>query len=405
MNRFRPGVILLFIVLASVSAASGAIPADTDGDLLLTKPELASAMLAYLDCRAGGSCSGALSGQDLADAAYVFTMWDGKPKQVTDSSGKTRTLTRPLHHIVVMNSETLETMRSLGVSPSMVTAVDKYIAQKPEFFPEYRKTPSVGSIWAPDYERILAARPDAVFLYATVSSTECDEIEKRITSANPEITVFRIDAYHPSTYLSDVRILGEIFDRQEEGERLTAFYQSVQGTVAAGHASAEKPSVYFETWTDYKSASEGSGYHDKIEIAGGRNIFAQSAAEYPEVDPEAIIAGQPDVIVKLVGSGNYVFGGYSGENATRFSAVRDALIARPGWNTLPAVRNGRVFVLHNAVVGGPQYVIGTAYLASWFYPDRYPDLDPAGVHRTYLRDFQGLDESLARPERFVYPVP
>jgi iron complex transport system substrate-binding protein len=332
-------------------------------------------------------------------------MWGGKPKLVADSSGKTRTLTRPLRHIVVMNSETLETLRSLGVSPSVVVAVDKYTAQKPEFFPEYKNTPSVGSIWAPDYERILAARPDAVFLYATVSSTECDEIEKRITAANPEITVFRVDSYHPSTYLADVKILGEIFDKKKESERLTAFYTSIQDSVAAGHSSGQKPDVYFETWTDYKSASEGSGYHDKIVIAGGENIFAESAAEYPEIDPEAIIASQPAVVVKLVGSGSYVFGGYSGENTTRFPEVKYALLSRPGWNTLPAVRDRRVFIIHNAILGGPQYVIGTAYLASWFFPDEYPDLDPAAIHRMYLRDFQGLDESLARPERFVYPVP
>lgn len=398
------GAIALLFFIIIISPATGAMPGDTDNDLTLTKSEISSALLDYLDCRAGGSCSGAPAGQDLVDAAYIYTMWGGKPKQVTDSSGMTRTLTRPLHRIVVMNSETLETMRSLGVSPSMVTAVDKYTVQRPEFFPEYQNTPAVGSVWVPDYERILAARPDAVFLYATVSSTECDEIEKRITSANPGITVFRIDCYHPATYLGDVGILGEIFDRQEESTRLTAFYQSIQDTIAAGHASEIKPSVYFEMWTDYKSVSEGSGYHDKIVIAGGDNIFAVNAAEYPEVDPEAIIKGQPEVIVKLVGTGSYAFGGYTGENATRFSGVRDALIARPGWNTLPAVRNGRVFVLHNAILGGPEYAIGTAYMAAWFFPDRYAGLDPAGIHRTYLRDFQGLDESLAQPEQFVFPV-
>lgn len=194
------GYALLVIALV-VGPAAGALPADSDADLSLTRQELASAMLTFLDCRAGGSCSGALPEGELIDAAYVFTMWGGKPKQVTDSSKVTRTLTRPLHRIVVMNSETLETLRSLGVSPEMVVAVDKYIAQKPEFYPEFRNFPSVGSIWAPDYERILAARPDAVFLYATVSITECDEIEQRITSANPAITVFRVDCYHPATYL------------------------------------------------------------------------------------------------------------------------------------------------------------------------------------------------------------
>jgi iron complex transport system substrate-binding protein len=399
--------ILVLFTLAPVSAA-GPMPGDLNGDLTLTREELSTGILGYLHCIDGDDCTGAPSAQDLMDAARIFSVWEGRPKQVTDSAGKVRTLTRPLHRVVVMNSETLETIRSLDVDRAIVTAVDKYTLQKPEFFPEYAATPSVGSIWAPDYEAILSARPDAVFLYATVSQKECDEIEQKIAGSDPSIIVFRVDCYHPETYLDDVRIIGEIFDRQEEAGHLGTFYTSILDTLAQGLASGEAgawPSVYFETWTDYKSAGPGSGYQDKIEQAGGRNILGDCTVEYPVVDAETIIDRQPDMMVKLVGSGKYAFGGYSGTNASGFGPARESFTSRPGWEVIPAVQQGRVYLIHNDIFGGPQYIIGEAYLARWFHLELYPDLDPPALHRTYLVEFQGLDGALANPALFVYPVP
>jgi len=401
---------IMLLLLAAVffaPAAGAGMPGDENGDSVLSRQEVAEHILRYLACDAGEDCIQAPDKNEILDIVHIYSAWDGRPKVIVDSAGKTHTLVRPFHSVVVMNSETIETMRSLGVAPSVVVAVDKYTPQKPEFFPEYAGTPSVGSIWAPDYERILATRPDAVFLYATVSTKECDEIEQRITTANPEITIFRIDCYHPETYLDDVKTLGEIFDRHEGSERLSGFYSSILDTLDDALSTADpgsRPEVYFETWTDYKTAGPGSGYHDKIELAGGKNIFSDSAAEYPEIDPEAVIERQPDVVVKLVGTGKYTFGGYTGINATEFARVRDALVSRPGWNSLPAVRDDRVYVLHTGIVDGPQSIIGESYLAKWFHPALFAGLEPEELHHTYLREFQGLDAAKADPSRFVYPV-
>ena len=407
MNRSSVLILVILLAISIQPALAGTMPGDRDGNSILTREEVAGSILSFLACSAGGDCAGAPDDVEVIDAVTVYTLWGGVPKQVTDSTGKVRTLTRPLRRVVVMNGETLETMRSIRVEPSRIVAVERYTGQKPEFFPEFQNTPSVGSIWAPDYERILSARPDALFLYATVSTKECDEIEQRIASANPDITVFRIDCYHPETYLDDVRILGEIFDRYEESEQLAGFYRDVLDTLAIGLSDPAEPwpAVYFETWNDYRSAGPGSGYHDKIALAGGRNIFADSVADYPDVDPEAVISRQPGVVVKIVGTGQYSFGGYSGVNASAFGPTRAPLLSRPGWDAIPAVRQGRVYLLHNALIGGPQYIIGEAYLAGWFHPGVFSDLDPGGLHRTYISRFQGLDPSLADPARFVFPVP
>ncbi len=401
MNRMVPCVIAAILVLSPLVMADAALPGDLDGNGVIAREELASSILARLS---SGTTAPGTPLTDLRDAAWIYVHWGGTARTVTDSSGKSLTLTRPLRRIIVMNSETLETMRSLGVTRERIAAVDKFIAQKPEFFPEYAGHPSVGSIWAPDYEKMLAMRPDALFLYASVSRAECDEIERRVTLSRPDLPVFRIDCYRPETYLDDAARLAEIFGAEEKGARLAGFYTDALKKVDAAASSSAPPEVYFETWNDFKTVARGSGYHDKVTMAGGANIFRDNPAEYPEIDPESILARKPGVVIKLAGSGKYVFGGYSGENSTRFAEVRDALIGRAGWSSTPAVRDGRVYVLHNAIVGGPQYLIGVTYMAKWFHPDGAEDLDPESLHRTYLQEFQGLDPGLARPDRFVFPA-
>lgn len=401
MNPRSFFLILAVLVIVTGTISSAALPGDSDANGVVSRDELAGQIIEAV------ALGKQLSGQelrDIQDAAWVYLYWNGTSRTVTDSAGRTFELFRPFRRVIVMNSETLETMRSLGIGAGYVVAVDKYNAHKPEFYPEYVNYPAVGSIWAPDYEKIISMQPDAVFLYASVSTAECDEIEKKVRTSLPGVYVIRFDCYRPETYLEDAAGIAKIFGREEEYERLAHFYTEAREKVELATSGGARPRVYIETWNDYKSAARGSGYHDKVTMAGGENIFGDSSAEYPEVDPESIIARKPDVIVKLTGSGKYIFGGYSGENRTRFAEVYRDILARPGWSSLPAVRDGRVYVLHNAILGGPQYIIGVMYMARWFHPEQAGELDPENLHRRYLEDFQGLSPSLARPDMFVYPV-
>jgi len=298
-------LVAVALMLVAYTTASAALPGDLDSDGVISREELAGQVIAALEF---GRPLPGQEFQDLRDAAWVFLHWNGTPRTVTDSAGRTITLSRPLRRIVVMNSETLETMRSLGIDRECIVAVDKYNVQKPEFYPEYSGYPSVGSIWAPDYEKIISLQPDALFLYASVSKAECDEIEKRVKASLPDTQVFRFDCYYPETYMKDAKGIAWIFGRGEEYKRLSRFYMDALEKVENVASSGPPPLVYFETWNDYKSVARGSGYHDKITIAGGANIFADCATGYPEVDPESIVVQKPEVVVKLVGSGNYLFG-------------------------------------------------------------------------------------------------
>ncbi len=385
------------IVIALSGVATAAMPGDMNGDDNLDRSELTSIILDSLQDESRL--------QDAMDAAWIYSYWGGNPKVVTDTSGTARTVYRPFHRVVVMNSETLETLRSIGYDTSRVVGVDKYTLQKPEFFPEFSNTPGVGSVWAPDYEKIVSLRPDAVFLYASISKSATDEIERRLSGTVPGLTVLRFDGYQPDTYPDEITKMNYLLDTGEQGGEFLDFYTRNVANVAEISSSIpenDRVRVYFETWDDYKSASEGSGYQQKIGMAGGDNIFSGEAAEYPVIDPEAVLARSPQVVVKLVGAGKYIFSGYRGGNETGYSLLYEDLLSRKGWDSLPAVRDGRVHLIHTDILGGPQYFIGMQYMARWFYPDLFARLDPEKVHEEYLVRFQGLHPPENGTQVFMY---
>ena len=165
----------------------------------------------------------------------------------------------------------------------------------------------------------------------------------------------------------------------------------------------EKTPIYFESWDEFKSCANGSGYDEKIKLAGGQNIFENATPSYPVVDPEAVFAADPAVIVKLIGGGSYTFGGYSGDGQDQAESLYDSLESRSGWSQIDAVKNDRLHILHNDIFGGPAHFIGIMYMAKWLYPGQFADMDPDGYFREYIEDYQGLDFGNYSDSVFVYP--
>jgi len=51
------------------------------------------------------------------------------------------------------------------------------------------------------------------------------------------------------------------------------------------------------------------------------------------------------------------------------------------------------------VASGIRSVVGDLYLAKWFHPDLFKDIDPEAVHRELLQKFFGLEPDGV----YVYP--
>lgn len=134
--------------------------------------------------------------------------------------------------------------------------------------------------------------------YDTHPAIDIQEVADALAPAG--IKVVGIDCYELDTLCKDIATLGTMFDELAAAARLTVFFQDIPDSVESKVTGIEeKPRVYAEHHGgDYMAFGAGSPWHEMIEMAGGINIFADMPMPYPEVDPEAVIERNPQVILK-----------------------------------------------------------------------------------------------------------
>lgn len=390
-------LISLLLILLCISPALALLPGDANGDKHITTNELSVEILTNLET--GGPVP-----QDLSDAAWIYHYWNGSPLIITDTANRTITLDKPVRRLIAFDGSTLETLRSLNAS-DLVVGVSKNTHDEKTFFPEFLNTPDVGTVWSPNIEALLKTKPDTIFIYGTISQNSVKTIEDQVQTLDSSIRVLHFDLYRPEAYPEEIRKLGRILGKEPEAEEFLSFYLPVMNTIrdrVRAIPEQERKTVYFESWNAFKSAAPGSGYHEKVAYSGGRNIFADSPTPYPAVDPEAVLRLSPAIIIKQVGAGESNVGGYNAPDSKPLIPVYDGLLNRTGWNLLPAVKNHDIHIIQSDILGSASHFIGIQYLAKWFYPDRFADIDPLKTHQEYLNRFQHLSFDPAIRGGFVY---
>ena len=300
---------------------------------------------------------------------------------IEDAFGREISVDLPVQRIVVLNSDVLEVLRSLGAQ-NLVKGVYSEIVKDDAFFPEFLDRPKVGSWKNANAELIADLNPCIVIAYENNPGTE---LEKQLSPFG--IQVIRLNFYKLGTIVKEVTTLGRIIGREQQAQVLAAWYREKLDDIRKRLGPVkEKPLVYVESYSDFHTAGPGSGGHDMCVYAGGKNLADVFKVPYSEVTSEWVISKQPEVIFKTTAWGN----GFERKDGAFFNTVRNKIISRPSWNLIKAVKKGRVHVLDSGIWTGPRAVIGVAYMTKYIYPDLFFDLDPELIHKEYLESFQGV---------------
>ena len=240
---------------------------------------------------------------------------------------------------------------------SRVAAVSNY-----DHFPaEVAKLPQVGGLLDPSVERILAIKPDLVIVYATQK-----ELIERLDRAG--IAYFNYQHKALPDILTTIQAIGARIGSADRANKVAADMQRALDEIRARTAGVTHPATLLVFERDPASlrnvyASGGYGFlHDMLEIAGGRNVFANVKQQAVQASTEMLITSKPDVIIELL----Y---GDSLKNADVAKELRawDALAS------VPAVRSHRISALtgDEFVVPGPRVVDATRKLARTLHPDLF----------------------------------
>lgn len=325
-----------------------------------------------------GGCSKAEQGQA------------GATVPVTDATGRVIKVRVSPKRVVTLNKNAAEILRMFGVTDRIV-GVSDWIPKNPDYWPELASARNVGKFNDPDVEAIAELKPDLVLCY---QGSPGPGFEEKMAAAG--IQVLRLELYRIGALPRDVEALGRIFGREDKAKEYLDWLKVRMDDIARRVAAdPERPAVYLEAYAEFAACGSGSGMHERVVFAGGRNIGEVMLPNASPVSPEWVLEQQPWAVVKMCSQN----GSYSLDGPGGMVAQREALLARTGWNKTPAGKAGRVYLMTTDVTSGGASVVGIAHIAKWLHPKTCADLDPTAWHREYIERFQG------RPWRGVYVHP
>jgi iron complex transport system substrate-binding protein len=249
-------------------------------------------------CRpAGGSSTGAL---------------------LVDDAGERVRLGAPPGRIVSLNPTTTELLFALGAGPRLVgrSSACDYPAGA-------AAVPSVGGGFPPAVEAVVGTRPDLVVLYHSAGNAAA---AARLRELGVPVLRLRTDRLRDVARAA--RVLGEAIGAAAAGDSIADRLEAeLAAERAARRDSTERLPTLLLAWDQPVIAlGAGSFVSELVELAGGRNVFADISAPAAPVSLEAIAERAPAVVL-LVGS------------------EIPGLERRPEWRILPAVRAGRLLRL------------------------------------------------------------
>jgi iron complex transport system substrate-binding protein len=254
--------------------------------------------------------------------------------------------------IVCLTEETTETLYLLGEERRIV-GISGFTVRPPR---ARREKPKVSAFTSAKIDKIVELKPDLVLGFSDLQA----DIAAELIRAGIEVHVFN----HRSVpeILRMIATLGGMVGCAAKAAALVDELEAGLETVRAAAARfARRPRVYFEEW-DEPQISGIRWVSELVGIAGGEDCFPELARE--SLGKNRIIADPLEVPRR---SPEVIFGSWCGK---KFRPEHVA--ARPGWNQVPAVRDGHLYEIKSSIILQPGPAALTdgvaeihAHLAAW----------------------------------------
>ena len=241
------------------------------------------------------------------------------------------TITAPAR-IASLNPATTELLFALGAGPRLVARTTW------DVWPDAaRAVPDVGPGLRPNVEAVLARHPDLVVLYASAENRVAAE---QLRAAGIKVIALRTDKI--ADFARASRELGRATGEDAAAATVVDTMQRTLARVRAATLHLDHPTVFWHVWdSPIYTIGSGSFLDELLTIGGGTNIYADRTEPSPQVSLEDIIRRNPSVILA----------GATGKKS---------LTESPRWQSVRAVREGRVFVVDTNLIGRPSVRAGEA---------------------------------------------
>ena len=255
---------------------------------------------------------------------------------LTDDLGRSVTIERQPQRVAALIGSFADIWCLAGGADSLAAAADDTFRKFD--LPISPDTINLGATKDISLEKLLAAQPQLVI--ASCSTAEQVALEPMLSQMGLNTVYFDVDSFED--YLRMLRVCTQITGCDENYAR---YGEDVQAQVDAARARADgsRPTVLYVRATGSScrvKGSEGSVLGEMLHAMDCANIADSEESLLENLSIEAILEADPDFIFVVEQSAD--------PDAAK-AVLEKTLFSSPAWQTLTAVREGRVHVMDGSL--------------------------------------------------------
>jgi ABC-type Fe3+-hydroxamate transport system substrate-binding protein len=260
-----------------------------------------------------------------------------QPIVLRDATGRMVTLARPASRVVSLAPNLTEILFAVGAGDAVVGRTEHC-----NYPADANRIAVVSDLITPNYERIVALKPDLVLMTFVGNSSAA--YDKLVELGLEPVVLAAADL---DGTLGAIDTVGRLVGRDEAAASVIASIRATIDSVRALVRGRPRVSTFIVLDRAPLMTVSGGFVNEALEVAGGANIAAGDPVAYPRYSREEVLRRNPDVII------------VPGDS----SVATDNLVESfPEWRNLDAVRSGRVRSISADLLFRPGPRVGDAIL-------------------------------------------
>ena len=311
-------------------------------------------------------------------AAFAGCASDSGPREasrmITDSLGRQVEIPEEVESIVCVGVGALRYSCYVGAA-DLVVGVEDYEAKAGMTrlyqyvnFDKFKDLPVIGTNGESYTEEIINLGPQVIVMSKS-ASVDADDLQTK--TGTPVVVVPGSDTTLDENAYETIRILGELYGREDRATELTDYLKGIQEDLDSRTKDipdSEKPSVYvggvsFKGHHGFEGTEAGYGPFVLIHAKNLADTTGQSGAF--NIDLEQVLAWDPDIL----------FVDFNG-----MALINEDYAKNPDYyNALSAVQEGKVYsqISFRSSASNLETALADAYYAACvMYPQQFADVDP-----------------------------
>lgn len=249
--------------------------------------------------------------------------------------------------IIATSPATCDIMDRLGIELVGVPASTASVIPS-----RYNGVTKVGTAMAPDMEIIKSLNPTDVIGPDTLKT----DLEMQYNNIGVHSTFINLRSVQG--LYDSVKLIGDKYGKSAEAAEIVEEYTAFMASYNSKH-SGEKPKVLVLMGLpgSYLVATQNSYAGSLVELAGGENVFHDDTKDFLTINPEEMLARNPDVIIRTA----------HGLPKEALEMFEKEFSSNDIWKHFKAVQNNRVYDVDYMLFG---------MSATFDYPQALADLEP-----------------------------